>query len=315
MNTLEKLRFENASNELRNAVEEGEAIPFDDMANAKAYSDLCREWEEVRQLYRLFDWNYWQYKNGLCLGYDGSIAEKITASEFDAISIAVNGYVANLISAGRNLADYMDSVLKGETGKGSESYSRYKKETVRKYEKEQAYYFLYELRNYVQHGQTIVSTYSDGSKVYACFDLGQLSEPMHFSAKEKVKKSIVDWSCRIEDHGGQTKLSLGNYIEEYNCEIRDLYLSFMDAIKPRMVSVSRSFFKMVDNRPSLICKSPTGDAFVFYIEGDTVHIINGIQRRITGAAVSEMAKTVRADRKKAKEALREWRRFLARVRP
>ena len=49
MNTLEKLRFENASNELRNAVEEGEAIPFDGMANAKAYSDLCREWEEVRQ--------------------------------------------------------------------------------------------------------------------------------------------------------------------------------------------------------------------------------------------------------------------------
>lgn len=83
MNTLEKLRFENASNELRNAVEEGEAIPFDGMANAKAYSDLCREWEEVRQLYRLFDWNYWQYKNGLCLGYDGSIAEKITASEFE----------------------------------------------------------------------------------------------------------------------------------------------------------------------------------------------------------------------------------------
>ena len=83
------------------------------MANAKAYSDLCREWEEVRQLYRLFDWNYWQCKNGLCLGYDGSIAEKITASEFDAISIAVNGYVANLISAGRNLADCMDSVLKG----------------------------------------------------------------------------------------------------------------------------------------------------------------------------------------------------------
>lgn len=113
MNTLEKLRFENASNELRNAVEEGEAIPFDGMVNAKAYSDLCREWEEVRQLYRLFDWNYWQCKNGLCLGYDGSIAEKITASEFDAISIAVNGYVANLISAGRNLADCMDSVLKG----------------------------------------------------------------------------------------------------------------------------------------------------------------------------------------------------------
>lgn len=113
MNTLEKLRFENASNGLRNAVEEGEAIPFDGMANAKAYSDLCREWEEVRQLYRLFDWNYWQCKNGLCLGYDGSIAEKITASEFDAISIAVNGYVANLISAGRNLADCMDSVLKG----------------------------------------------------------------------------------------------------------------------------------------------------------------------------------------------------------
>ena len=113
MNNLEQLRFENASNELRNEVEDGEEIPFDGMANAKAYSDLCREWEEVRQLYRLFDWNYWQCKNGLCLGYDGSIAEKKTASEFDAISIAVNGYVANLISAGRNLGDFMDSVLKG----------------------------------------------------------------------------------------------------------------------------------------------------------------------------------------------------------
>ena len=80
------------------------------------------------------------------------------------------------------------------------------------------------------------------------------------------------------------------------------------------ICISRSFFKMVDDRPSLVCKSPTGDAFVLYIEGNTVHIMNGIQRRITGAAVSEMAKTVRADRKKAKEALREWRRFLARVR-
>lgn len=50
---------------------------------------------------------------GFVLAMMGPLPKKITASEFDAISIAVNGYVANLISAGRNLADYMDSVLKG----------------------------------------------------------------------------------------------------------------------------------------------------------------------------------------------------------
>lgn len=87
--------------------------------------------------------------------------------------------MANYISAGRNLADSMEGILKAETGKDSFACQRYKQAASEKYDKKQAYYLFYELRNYVQHGQTVASTYGNGKRFYACFDLGQLRESAH----------------------------------------------------------------------------------------------------------------------------------------
>lgn len=72
--------------------------------------------------------------------------------------------MANYISAGRNLADSMEGILKAETGKDSFACQRYKQAASEKYDKKQAYYLFYELRNYVQHGQTVASTYGNGKR-------------------------------------------------------------------------------------------------------------------------------------------------------
>ena len=200
MNTLEVLKYQNVSDELKDAIENGEAVSGDDIAIVRAYQDMTRDWIEVYQLYQLFEWNYQQYKKGLCVGYDDSVGSLASCTSSDSVGVAVNGYVANYISAGRNLAEQAAS---------------------EKYDKKQAYYLFYELRNYVQHGQTVVSTYSNGKRLYACFDLGQLREPAHFSAKPKIIASMDEWAYRIDELDGPIKLSLGHYVEEFNYEIRD----------------------------------------------------------------------------------------------
>lgn len=222
MNTLEVLKYQNVSDELKDAIENGEAVSGDDIAIVRAYQDMTRDWIEVYQLYQLFEWNYQQYKKGLCVGCDDSVGSLASCTSSDSVGAAVNGYVANYISAGRNLADSMEGILKAETGKDSFACQRYKQAASEKYDKKQAYYLFYELRNYVQHGQTVVSTYSNGKRLYACFDLGQLREPAHFSAKPKIIASMDKWAYRIDELDGPIKLSLGHYVEEFNYEIRDL---------------------------------------------------------------------------------------------
>lgn len=73
MNTLEVLKYQNVSDELKDAIENGEAVSGDDIAIVRAYQDMTRDWIEVYQLYQLFEWNYQQYKKGLCVGYDDSV--------------------------------------------------------------------------------------------------------------------------------------------------------------------------------------------------------------------------------------------------
>lgn len=274
---------------------------------------MTRDWIEVYQLYQLFDWNYQQYKKGLCVDYDDSVGSLASSPSSDSIGVAVNGYVANYISAGRNLADSMEGILKAETGKDSLACQRYKQAASEKYDKKQAYYLLYELRNYVQHGQTVVSTYGDGEKLYACFDLGQLREPAHFSAKPKIIASMNKWAYRIEELDGPIKLSLGYYVEEFNYEIRDLYSSFLNAIQKHIGSVSKSFYRLLSRHPSYVRTGPDGRSFVLYEEEGTIHLVHGIQDRVDGESVRERESLIKKDCRKAKKTLKEWSRHFVRA--
>lgn len=313
MNTLEVLKYQNASEELKDVIENGEAVSGDDIAIARAYQDMTRDWIEVYQLYQLFDWNYEQYKKGLCVDYDDSVSSLASSPSSDSIGIAVNGYVANYISAGRNLADSMERILKAETGKDSLAYQRYKQAASEKYDKKQAYYLFYELRNYVQHGQTVVSTHGDGRRLYACFDLGQLREPAHFSAKPKIIASMNKWAYRIDEFDGPIKLSLGHYVEEFNYEIRDLYSSFLNAIQKHIGSVSKDFYRMLSRHPSYVRTGPDGRLFVFYEEEGTIHLVHGIQDRVDGGSVRKRESLIKKDCRKAKKALKEWSQHFVRA--
>lgn len=103
--------------------------------------------------------------------------------------------------------------------------------------------------------------------LYAYFDLGQLREPAHFSAKPKIIASMGKWAYRIDELDGPIKLSLGHYVEEFNYEIRDLYFSFLSAIQKHIGGVSKSFYRMLSRHPSYVRIGPDGGSFVFYEEG------------------------------------------------
>lgn len=313
MNTLEVLKYQNVSDELKDAIENGEAVSGDDIAIVRAYQDMTRDWIEVYQLYQLFEWNYQQYKKGLCVGCDDSVGSLASCTSNDSVGAAVNGYVANYISAGRNLADSMEGILKAETGKDSFACQRYKQAASEKYDKKQAYYLFYELRNYVQHGQTVVSTYSNGKRLYACFDLGQLREPAHFSAKPKIIASMDKWAYRIDELDGPIKLSLGHYVEEFNYEIRDLYSSFLSAVQKHIGGVSKSFYRMLSRHPSYVRIGPDGGSFVFYEEGGAIHLVHGIQDRVDGESVRKRESLIKKDCRKAKKTLKEWSQHFVRA--
>lgn len=313
INTLEVIKYQNVSEELKAVIKNGEMVSGDNVAVVCAYQDVVRDWIEIYQLYKLYSWNYRQYKEGLCVEYDGSVGSAEFNSGKGSIDIEVNGYVANLISAGRNLADSMEAILKAEMGDGSIMLKKYKQVASRKYDKKQAYYFLYELRNYVQHGQTVVSTRSDGGKVYAYFDLGQLREPAHFSAKAKIAASMTKWAHRIEELNGPIRLSLGHYVEEYNYEIRDLFLTFLDVIRGQVGCISKQFFRLLKDHPSYVHAGPDGSLFVAYRKGKTIHLVDDIQQRVDGGSVCERETLVKKDCRKAKKTMKEWNKHRIRA--
>lgn len=221
--------------------------------------------------------------------------------------------MANYISAGRNLADSMEGILKAETGKDSFACQRYKQAASEKYDKKQAYYLFYELRNYVQHGQTVASTYGNGKRFYACFDLGQLRESAHFSAKPKIIASMDKWAYRIDELDGPIKLSIGHYVEEFNYEIRDLYASFLNAIQKHIGGVSKSFYRMLSRCPSYVRIGPDEGSFVFYEEEGTIHLVHGIHDRVDGESVRKRESLIKKDCRKVKKILKEWSQHFVRA--
>ncbi len=313
MSTLEVLSYRNVSEELKDIIENAEMVSGDDVTIACAYQNITRDWIEIYQLYRLFDWNYRQYREGLCIGFDGSIGAFESDHSSDSVGIAINGFVTNYVSAGRNLADSMEGILKADIGKESVKYKKYKQVASGKYDKKQAYYFLYELRNYVQHGQSVMSTYSDGRKIYASLNLGQLRDPAHFNAKPKIIDSMNKWAYQIEKDSGPLHLSLGHYVEEYNYEIRDLFLAFLDSIREQLGHISKQFFRMLKEHPSYIQSGFDGSLFVLYKEGETVHLVNIIQDRVDGRSVCEREALIKKDCRKAKKSMKEWNRHRVRV--
>lgn len=124
---------------------------------AKSYSHTMRSYFETYQLFDQFCWSYRELIRLAPCDRNGRLSDDFQPGKFSARTV-VNGAFGNFISAARNVIDKMQAVMDDYCGgRKSKGYLEYWKLPSSWFDQGGVYVFMYELRNPVQHGQTVVS--------------------------------------------------------------------------------------------------------------------------------------------------------------
>lgn len=304
MNSFSVIAMDNAFEEIKAVLDSAYEFPQEKLDLALDYQWVSRVLSECHQLYQLFDWNWRQLQANVCCDYFDCITDPNGRKK--DLTLEVNGLTANVISAGKGLIDY----LQASSGK-DEAFKRFNDLRVAKYSKKSAYYLLYELRNYVQHGQLIVATYAFQDRTKACFDLFQLKDPLFFTPKGKLVKTFETNIGIIESVKGEPKLSFGLYMDLYNVEIRELYLEFLKCFKNKIKQVTKSLFFFLNRHPRYLTLLPDGEKCLFYKQGDDLHLIMGLEVKLTGKPYLDcLDKTKKQYEQAKKQAKKRQKNFL-----
>ena len=303
MNSFSLIAMDNVSEDLKAALKCAYEFPQEKLDLALDYQWVSRVLSECHQLYQLFDWNWQQLQTNVCCDYFDYITDP--GGRKKDLTLEVNGLTANVISTGKGLIDYLQAC----SGK-DDDFKRFNNLRVAKYSKESAYYLLYELRNYVQHGQLIVATYAFQGRTKACFDLFQLKDPLFFTPKGKLVKMFETNIGIIESLKGEPKLSFGLYMDLYNMEIRELYLEFLKCFKNKIRQATKRLFSFLDKYPRYLTSLPDGEKCLLYKQGDDLHLIMGLEVKLTRRPYLDcLDKTKKQYEKAKKQAKKRQKNF------
>lgn len=215
---------------------------------------------------------------------------------------------ANIISAGKSLIDYLQACSKGDG-----TFLAFDKLRTSKYSEREAYCLLYELRNYAQHGQLIVATYYYNDKVRACFDLFQLKEPLFYTPSKKVESLLNAGIELIESIDGSPKLSFGSYMDQCNSDIRELYLEFLKCFKTKANQATKELFSFLCKNRHFLISLPSGGKGLFYKQDDKLHLIEGLEEKLTEVPYRICFNEAKMHCKQAKKAFEKRRKNLIKI--
>ena len=298
MNSFSVLKWNNVSESLKEALSSAPEFPCEKIALVVEYQQASRLLSECHQLYQLFDWNWKQFETHIICDFYDNISDPENKKR--DLTLEINGLTANVISSGKSLIDYLQACSKDD-----EVFRSFNEMRTTKYSKKEAYCLLYELRNYVQHGQLIVATYCLDGKIKACFDLYQLKDPMFFTLRKTIENILNTGIELIESVDGSPKLSFGLYMYQYNKEIRELYLNFLKCFKNKIDSATKALFSYLRKNPQLLISLPDGSKGLVYRQDDTLHLLMGLETKLSKQSYYDCLREVKTQSKQANRAAKK----------
>lgn len=245
---------------------------------AKSYSHTMRSYFETYQLFDQFCWSYRELIRLAPCNRNDQLSDDFQPGKFSARTV-VNGAFGNFISTARNVIDKMQAVM-GDyyDGKESKEYSEYWKLPSSWFDQGGVYVFMYELRNPVQHGQTVVSVVPESGGARLRFDLNQIADP-HLFNKSKHLTSFIE-------HTSDTIRGINPNDPPYLCFrytnmlfyklVIELYAHFLKCAKPHIRSARSELNAMLSKHEEFVGWNKQVK-FIVYPEGDEAHVLDGLE--------------------------------------
>ena len=164
-----------------------EYLEGDSATKVKEYDGVVRSLWEVNQLYEQFRWNYGELRRLVPCDRFDFLPDGFTSGGFGERTV-VNAAFGNYVSAARGLVDRMQAVMRDyDRGSVKELYKNYWKLPSTWYDRGGLYVFMYEIRNPVQHGQTVVSLVRENGLIRVRFDLDQIADMRDYNTSPKLR--------------------------------------------------------------------------------------------------------------------------------
>lgn len=245
---------------------------------AKSNSHTMRSYFETYQLFDQFCWSYRELIRLAPCDRNDWLSDDFQPGKFSARTV-VNGAFGNFISAARNVIDKMQAVMEDYYGgRKSKEYLEYWKLPSSWFDQGGVYVFMYELRNPVQHGQTVVSVVPEPRGTRLRFDLNQIADP-HLFNKSKHLTSFIE-------HTSDAIRGINPNDPPYLCFrytnmlfyklVIELYAHFLKCAEPHIRAARSELNAMLGKHEEFVGWNKQVK-FVVYTEGDETHVLEGLE--------------------------------------
>lgn len=273
---VQYIRYQNMNENVTRAFHKTPPIGEQGAELALKYAQMTQSINEVHQLYCQYLWNRKQLHHVAPCSVDDYIKETACLTSNADMLVAVNSVATNYISAARNEIDRADVVLRDLVGDQSSDYIVYRKLISNFYDKT-IYKLMYELRNYMQHGQQVVTVARDSSGLRVWFDLNQLANPLHFKAKSKVVEMLREYTQGIEarNETAEPHFSFRVNLDYFHeCVVRQ-YLSCLKGCRSCVSSLCKEMDALIQANQGCLIQD-CGHCYLYFYKDDCIHVVDGL---------------------------------------
>lgn len=283
MDSLTIIKAEDASDDLLKMIESTEPIA-DEYAPAVWKSiETAQMMEDRWQLFEMFCWNYNMYSEGLKSYVNDRVMTMAHCTSvdqaFQRTRVDVNCFATNLISSGVTLSESLRCFMNQELDEGDSNRQRFEDWLKALFDKGGVYAMLTKLRDEAQHGQPLVSLYSDGLGAFrAAFDLDQLMNPKHFSIKGLLKQIMEDKLSQMNELDARHhRISYTWCMEKYFIEVMEVVDTFYSCSSAYIQEVDNLLYDCIEANPECCGDLKDGRKAVWVLDGDMAHPLTGIE--------------------------------------
>ena len=254
MNTEEyinfkKLNFDFDSLQIAN-------ISQNELSLIEEYIEFTRDVIEISQLFRIYRINY----NNIFFHYDLLSNDVIIRNselycKEDDI-ILINTLIINYISSAKTFVDSANTFLEKKINHEKSSLSS------DIYDNHFSYRFLYEMRNYSQHGHLLVNI---SSEKQCCFNIDHIIHSPHYNFKGKIVNELGNLKEIISDiiTDDVPSIAFTSTLADFHICILQIYICFIDSIEDKLKALVDKISKMIKEHPDIVHNSE--DLFNGYI--------------------------------------------------
>lgn len=272
------LPFNRVSDSGRDALENVILVDAEYNEIVDSYNQAMRSYLETDQLFNQFQWSYFELCRLAPCDRGDFLTDEFQYGKFDPRTVA-NGAFGNFISAARNAIDKMDAVA-GDYfgGRKSKGYLTFKKLPSSWIDRGGLYVLMYELRNPIQHGQTVVSVVPELGRYRLRLDLDQLADLHLFNTSKKLTSFISRALSAIRgiDPEGSPFLCFRYSNMLYHELVIELYSHFLKCVQPHVRMVNSQLRAMLSEHKEFVGQIEHNE-FVAYSHGDRIHVVENLE--------------------------------------